>query len=112
MLNSSLYVWFRHFLLVKADQGIRRKRLKVDVGKASDVGDVIDEDTADTIDSRGLTLAVRRALLLINPLVDSSTGKRKSRSEIPRSAKPPFLTIGCGVRVRLTEKITFYNEYK
>ena len=109
MLNSSRYVWFRHFLLVKADQGIRRKRLKVDVGKASDVGDVIDEDTADTIDSRGLTLAVRRALLLINPLVDSSTGKRKSRSEIPRSAKPPLLTIGCGVRVRLTEKITFYN---
>ena len=104
---------------MRANHGSRRKRLKklsVDGAAAASVnfiGDDADdndgdEDTACTVDSRGLTQTVRRSLMLINPLVDG-TGKRKSKAAVPRGAKPPLLTVSCGVRVRLLEKVAFYN---
>ena len=59
-------------------------------------------------DSRGLTTAIRRALLIINPLIDEK-GKRKSKSNLERGARPPVLTLAESSRVRLQDKLAFYS---
>ena len=61
-----------------------------------------------TCDSRGLTTAIRRALLIINPLIDEK-GKRKSKSNLERGARPPVLTLAESSRVRLQDKLAFYS---
>lgn len=72
----------------------------------ADHGDDDDEFVEDT---RGLTRTTRRALLLLNPLVDAS-GKRKSKSDkTVQRARPPVDTLALSSRVRLDQKIAFYQ---
>ena len=83
----------------------RQKRTPVDGGG----GENVDSDNeVDELfcDSRGLTMDVRRALLNINPLVDTN-GKRKSKTNLERGARPPVLTLAESSRVRL--KLAFYS---
>ena len=97
--------------------GARRKRLKAtsaavaaETPENRDGSDEIaDADDEPERDSRGLTQPVRRALSLINPLMDG-TGKRKSSASVPQGARPPLSTFAISTRVRLTEKIAFYSN--
>ena len=85
----------------------RQKRTPVDGGG----GENVDSDNeVDELfcDSRGLTMDVRRALLNINPLVDTN-GKRKSKTNLERGARPPVLTLAESSRVRLLDKLAFYS---
>ena len=58
--------------------------------------------------NRGLTKGIRRALLIIDPLVDAK-GKSKSKSNLERGARPPVLTLAESSRVRLLDKLAFYS---
>ena len=103
----------RHYLLVKTTVGGRRKRQKrtlvldaIDIdGRNSDSDNEVDDGFCD---SRGLTVGIRRALLIINPLVDTN-GKRKNKSSLERGARPPVLTLAESSRVRLLDKLAFYS---
>ena len=104
---------FRHFLLEHQTVGDkRRKRRKsssVSSARASG-GDSDAEDNADPTlhyDNRGLTKQVRHELLLLNPLLDAK-GKRKSKTNVARGARPPVITLAVSSRVRLLDKMAFH----
>jgi len=105
----------RHYLLVKTTVGGRRKRQKrSSIPDSREVEVDGDDENSDNdvdepfYDSRGLNMAVRRALLLINPLLDAK-GKRKSKTNLERGARPPVLTLAESSRVRLLDKLAFYS---
>ena len=75
---------------------------------ASDEGNNPDGGDGEHLDSRGLTAAVRKALLCINPLLEGN-GKRKTKSNVPRGARPPVLVLAESSRVRLLDKLAFYS---
>ena len=101
---------YRHHLLIRTAVGGRRKRQKKAVDTSTDAASAVevDHDDSQQRDSRGLSREQRRALLLVNPLVDAS-GKRKSNSKSDRGVKLPLTTLAIGSRVRLEERLGFYT---
>ena len=97
---------------MKTTTGRRRKRQRRtpvagDDGNG-DFGGNDDESDEICCDSRGLTTDIRRALLMINPLLDAN-GKRKSKADVERGARPPVLILADSSRVRLLDKLAFYS---
>jgi len=102
---------------VRTTVGKRRKRKRLTAippsglqgpFDASDEGNNPDGGDGEHLDSRGLTAAVRKALLCINPLLEGN-GKRKTKSNVPRGARPPVLVLAESSRVRLLDKLAFYS---
>ncbi len=99
---------------MKTTVGRRRKRQKTTADSTVTRDDDNDDfgepecDHENRCDGRGLTRAIRKALLCINPLLDGN-GKRKSKSIVERGARPPVLILTESGRVRLLDKVAFYS---